>query len=86
MAGTNTTIISHTVTGRQSAPKVTLQTFKGPLETGGPTSALVTSLSEDETVYIVNGPTGEVDAYKGDSAPSFRSFARTIGPIAIRSH
>src|SRR6266850_1356811 len=55
----------HSGTGRQNVPLVTLQTSESPIVTDGPTSALVCSPNEDETVYTVNGLTGQVAAYKG---------------------
>jgi len=73
------------VIGRQASPMVTLQTSENPIDTGGPTSALVSSPNDDEIVYIVNGMTGEVGAYQGGPAPSYGSFAHTVGPFAIRS-
>ncbi|MEK6410523.1 MAG: hypothetical protein AABN34_26665 [Acidobacteriota bacterium] len=70
---------------RQASPVVTLQTSENPIDTGGPTSALVSSPNEDDMVYIVNGLTGEVGAYQGGQDPSYSPFADTVGPFAVRS-
>jgi hypothetical protein len=75
----------HSGSGRQDIPVVTLQTSEDPVVTDGPTSALVGSPNEDETVYMVNGLTGEVAAYQGGSDPSYRPFAGTVGPLAFGS-
>ena len=72
-------------TGRQDVPVVTLQTSEAPVLTDGPTSALVGSPNEDETVYMVNGLTGEVAAYQGGPDPSYRPFADIVGSLAVGS-
>jgi len=79
LAGTGATV------GRQTISAITLETSESPIEIGGPASALVTSPNEDETVYIVNGLTGEVGAYKNGSTRSYRAFARTAGPLVVPS-
>lgn len=73
------------VIGMQVSPVVTLQTSENPVDTGGPTSALVSSPNDGDTVYIVNGLTGEVGAYQGGPVPSYDPFADTVGPFAVRS-
>jgi hypothetical protein len=75
----------HSGTGRQDVPVVTLQTSEGPVVTDGPTSALVGSPNEDETVYMVNGLTGAVAAYQGGTDPSYVPFSDTVGPFVVRS-
>jgi hypothetical protein len=72
------------VIGRQAPPVVTLKTSENPIDTGGPTSALVSSPNEDDMVYIVNGLTGEVGGYGGPD-PSYSPFADTVGPFVVRS-
>lgn len=68
-----------------AVPVVTLETSESPLETTGPTSALFTSRNDGQTVYVVNGETGEVEARKSEPGVSPRRFASTFGPMAVRS-
>src|SRR2546422_2311683 len=85
LIGTTASVGRHTAVVRQAIPIITLRTSEGPIETGGPASALVRSQNDDDMVYIVNGLTGEVGAYQGGPDPSYRPFAYTVGPLAVRS-
>jgi hypothetical protein len=85
MVVTEATIGRHVGITRQAAPLITLQTSKGLVETDGPVSALITSPNENETIYMVNGITGNVGAYKSGPAKSYRPFISTAGPLALHS-
>lgn len=80
-----TLIIYKVAAYNQKPTLITLKSSGGVVEIPGPISSIFSS-NDGQTVYLINGITGEVEPYSSETNKPSHSPIETSGPIAMNSN